>query len=352
MSAKKTSPHPLHRVPLEAWRELYHLAFQIGELKPWELLNELDIMGIQPIGAAEPLYASIMGKMGEFHGIDFYIGNRAIAQYWQMREDDHCPEMNISVLLNIPQFKVSYGSAAETHPEEKKLIRKLGHSPRGALAWPTLQSVRPGYAPWFLIDDEIEQLRGALAKLLELLIYCEREQELPETVTPFGTYQVYVEDPAAPGTWTLQPVRLPSFEVTRFTLDVPGDLMDKLAAIEQNQMELELDLQVFPFLMGEENQRPELPHVLMIVEGRSYFVLCTEVIHTTEGIELLYAEVPEKFLRTLEKHNIRPQTIHFTNPYLLQLLQEPCEILNIELLLTDELPALDDALQNLMEYFG
>ena len=57
---------------LEQWKALYEVTTRIKEMKPWERLWDLDIIGIQNGKEEDTSFFSIMGRGGDCYGIVVY----------------------------------------------------------------------------------------------------------------------------------------------------------------------------------------------------------------------------------------------------------------------------------------
>ncbi|NLB66088.1 MAG: hypothetical protein GX803_06440 [Lentisphaerae bacterium] len=351
MSTNKHRNHPVYCVPAEVWHKLYDLAFQIRKLEPWTFMEEDDIIGIRPAGAPEPYYAHVMGQRGELLAIGFYEGHSALRKFWELHYSLENAEKNIILLMDTPQLQLSFGDAKSVYPAEKQLIRELGFTPRGATAWPAFQSMRPGYVPWFLEPDEADMLSRVLAKHLELLTAA-ADDEWPEFSDLEQAYEVYVQSDSAPDEWTLEIVEPPQQMFTRYDLEVTTSLFEAVQNLPQSPFEVEIALVLAPFPVGPPDERARIPCLFAVVEPEAEFVLGVETLMATEGVEVMYAQIPEVFLDILERNQLRPARVYSDDPRLLGVLETPCEILGIEQILTDELIAATYFLNDLFGRLG
>ena len=52
-------------VSLLVWKNLYAAVSQFGKLKPWEIMDDSELFGIQDPVTGEMGYACVMGTLGE-----------------------------------------------------------------------------------------------------------------------------------------------------------------------------------------------------------------------------------------------------------------------------------------------
>lgn len=70
---------------IEKWKKLYEVTTRIKELKPWELLWDVDIIGIRVGQDPEnTVFYSILGKGGDCYGISIYENYDAFNSFMMM----------------------------------------------------------------------------------------------------------------------------------------------------------------------------------------------------------------------------------------------------------------------------
>lgn len=99
---------------IEEWKRLYEVATRIRELNPWDLLWDMDIIGIR-VGK-EPentVFYSILGKGGECYGIVVYEGYDAFNSFLMLTMQE---QMNLSMeyaMFNQSNFTCYWGNREE-----------------------------------------------------------------------------------------------------------------------------------------------------------------------------------------------------------------------------------------------
>ncbi|NLJ41124.1 MAG: hypothetical protein GX352_05885 [Clostridiales bacterium] len=158
---------------LEQWKELYDIAIEIKELKPWEHLWDMDIITLIMPGH-EPVMCSIMGAEGQFYGIGAYIGYEAISNFFEMASEKSMPQDQMIRYHEDGIIMCYFGSREDLTSKELKLIKDLGLKFRGKNNWIFFHSMKRGYMPYILDHEEIKlaieifkNLRMALRAYIE-----------------------------------------------------------------------------------------------------------------------------------------------------------------------------------------
>lgn len=348
MSTKNTSPHPTAALSMEKWKQLYDAAFRVQKMAPWTWMEEIEILGIQPAGAKEPAFVSVMGEHGEYYAIGVYPSHFALSQFWSLRlavEDLPRPD----ALLETQQLQVAFGRAEDLEPEERKILKELGYSPRGKNAWPYFRSTQPGYLPWFIEPAEADLL---LAAMKQVLYFAPRLKEdptlLPEEIGPDIPILVRLQTGAdSPAAWT-ETYRVFPLEMWWLDLSVPTDAMNAVRALPRNDQCLEVDVALLPFPVGETDDRPKIPYLFMVADRASQLVLGVEMLTVETTIQNVWESIPVHLVKVLERNQIRPARLAVKNRWVKQMLMPLSTQLEIEIERVGELPTIQE-IQNSIE---
>src|SRR5207247_10825665 len=69
-------------------RELFDLAIQIKELKPWRWMDEIDLIGIENPETGKIGSISVMGRLGEHEDIALYLGAEGLYDFIDLHTDE------------------------------------------------------------------------------------------------------------------------------------------------------------------------------------------------------------------------------------------------------------------------
>lgn len=66
---------------LDQWKELYDAALKLKALEPWKYLDSTDLIAIKLQGMEEPVFMSVMGRLGTCYGVSMYEGMDGLADF-------------------------------------------------------------------------------------------------------------------------------------------------------------------------------------------------------------------------------------------------------------------------------
>ena len=244
---------------MDAWARLFETAFRVHAMAPWKWMEETDIFGIQPPGATEPAFVSVMGAIGEHFAVAVYPSVAALRQFWEIQltsRDYQRPDL----ILETPQVQVIFGAAADLHTAEKKIIKALGRAPRGGNAWPRFRGYRPDYMPWFIEPGEDVLLLTALQQLLEFAPMVEQDPTpLSDRIGP--DLPVLVRTPAGsdPTSAWQNDHRSFSAEPVHLRVAIPEEMRDAFRRLSRTDLRVEVDAPIVPARIGGPGEGPSCP---------------------------------------------------------------------------------------------
>jgi hypothetical protein len=88
--------------------------------------------------------------------------------------------------------------------------------------------------------------------------------------------------------------------------------------------------------------------LLLVADLASGRIVGMEMFSTVDGIDSIFARIPETLTGTLKKAKIIPATIAAWHPILLSALEAYCDVYGIEFEEEELLPAADEAVESIM----
>ncbi len=332
-------------------KRLYDLAAELKELAPWRWMEEGDIFGVENPETGEIGFVSLMGALGEHTALAVYLGAEGLYGFLDLDEEELL--IDPFELVEIPQLQVSFEDRDVLEKRDRDEIRKLGLKFRGAGNYPLFRSMGSGFLPWFITADEARVLIYAIEQTLDVAPRVEDDPDIliPEDDTDGETYLIRVaENQNGVHIWRdeMRHIREPEPEVVSFQLC--QETIDLLKGFPQNNnFVFEIDLFPAPAPLLNEENRPVLPKMLMIAESRSRFILGVELIEPAENTSKLLESVAESVTKIWSHHKNRPKEIRAGSDLIYSLFRGSAQKLNIELRQTNDLPAIDEACE---EMFG
>src|SRR5206468_9213039 len=101
--------------------QLFALAIQVKELKPWRWMEETDLIGIENPEMGEIGFISVMGAIGEYEAVALYLGAEGLYGFIDLQQDSD-PDR----LLELAHLQVAFSDRKYLEKEDLNLIRQLG----------------------------------------------------------------------------------------------------------------------------------------------------------------------------------------------------------------------------------
>ncbi len=331
---------------LEESKKLYDLAERVKTLAPWEWMEEVDLFGVQNPETGEIGFVSIMGMAGEHFAVSLYLGPEGLEGFWEMEEGG--PLADPQQILETPQLQASFEDRDELEKEDRETIKKLGLKYRGRKAWPQFRCFRPGFLPWFVTSEEARFLACALEQVLEV---APRVNENPDILFDDDdeTDEVYLvrvpREPEGVLYWEERMIKIAPPQTQPIPLVLEPGLLDQAAKLKLVPLSLEMDFFSVPTPVMEKGKRPFLPYMLMLADSQSGMLLGADLAQPEPTVEAMWGKVPQSFIESCLQNGSIPEQITVRHERLYQLFFPLARTLKFKLNQSDELPALDAALE-------
>ena len=346
---------------LEEWRNLYNVMAEVKKMTPWEYMEESDVFGVQNPETGVIGFVSVMGMLGEHLAIAVYPGAKAIYDFWEFSEEAVFPDANPMRLLEIPQLQASFEDRELIEKEDRAVMKQLKLKFRGRQAWPQFRSYRPGLFPWFLEADEARFLTYALQQLLDvapryaeddLLLFPDIDEDDDDER---DVYLVRTAEQTADGlVWKDEFVAIDEPDSIEFEVKLSSQLIAQMEQANRVGNIVEVDFFMLPSPLQDETvgERPFFPYMLLMVEADSGMIMGFDMMHVETTLEEMWSQVAHKTMGLLAKANIIPHELHVGSYLLADLLEPLEEVLELDIDIPDELPALDEAKMAMMMQFS
>ena len=333
----------------KTWEELYKAAIEFKEIGAWNWMWDSDVFGVKNPVNGEIGYCCVLGGIGEFFALAIYLGTEGLSDYLRVQSGEIDVD-NKDALYLKKCLVASFGDRKFLSKDDLRVIKKLGLLFRGRNAWPLFKSYQPGYHPWYLTEEEATYLILCLKQAKEVAL---RFKEAPKMLNTSKDNHYFVRIPKKEGetlewmdAWLEPPPPLKKMVIMVKEMDE-----SRLKRIEKTasrqEMIWEIDFFHFPACVEEKGGRPYYPLAFLWVDQDSYYILHT-YLTTPKKYRI---EFIEQFLHCLEKVKILPAEILVKKGELFSYLCPFTERLNIKLSLVEELDAIEEARNDMVEYF-
>jgi hypothetical protein len=255
-------------------------------------------------------------------------------------------------ILGMPHLQASFEDREVLTNKDRELIKQLGLRFRGRQAWPMFRSYRPGYLPWYLEPQEVRHLTHALEQAAEVAL---RFKEDPALLEPIDEESYLVRVPRQVDgelVWEDKIVSVPPPEPEGISVVMDPQALEYVKQLPQGEHTLEVDLFVFPIHIQDRGARPYMPHMLLVVESESGFILGSELLEPKQGLAEIWGSVPMQLVQQLANLGTRPREIRVQSFQLFALVQLLAKELGFEVKQAPRLRSLEHARQSLLHRFS
>ena len=337
---------------------LYDLAFAYKKTRLWKKLYDSEIFAVaMPDG--ETAYCSAMGQLGDHIALGIYVGQAGFDSFryimFAAEEDDYSPE----VLLSQDCLQCAFENREYLSDQEVEEVRRYTKSRgimlRGPHAWPQFLRYKPRQYPWPCNREDEARIAEALSAAIALSDMLDGNRKRDLGLAPLYPEEVEeLENRSIPllkrkdGEFVLLRTDLPEPAEERWPTPEPLDpaTAEKIRALKKQGI-FQCEILWLPAPMQEdETQPPAFPAMLLCLDSRQHYILPVEPI-------LNYEEHPERLLSSftdaLMRENWRPAAVKVRNSATRALLEGMCAQCGILLSQEEDLPALEEVREELLE---
>jgi hypothetical protein len=300
---------------LKEWHALYRAAIDFWQIQPWNWVNDADLFGVKNPEDDEIGYCCVVGALGEFLGLVFYLGTEGLESYVKIQKSESPEE---DVLSAGKCLVASFEDRKSLQKQDHDVIKRLGLKFRGAKSWPVFRSYEPGYYPWYLNQPQVRFLTLALQQAAEVSLRMRLNGNLLMN-SEKGQYLIRVaEQSGADLHWKDEWLSPAPLERTKDEALVPDEI--RLQRIKKKGLRpagiWEVDFFQFPAPI-QEGGRPFFPLCLLIVDQDSGFVFGTHL----ESKDRHGPEFLNQMLKVIEETAYLPQEIWVKREEVFQLFE-------------------------------
>lgn len=334
---------------LEEWRRLYQASAAFGQQRPWEWMEETDLLGVQDPETGQVGYASVMGMLGEHFALAVYAGTEGLAGFLDMERNVLSPPERF---LEVPHWQASWEDREVLMPEDREVIKRLGLKFRGRQAWPMFRSFLPGCVPWFLTGEEARFLALALEQALQVALRVGLDPGLLHNPDDEEAYLVRVpQEQGRQLVWKDEWLTPPPLAIEPLPATIDERELARWRDAARLDMIVEAELFPIPAAIREpDEERPRYGYALLVVDAQTGYALGVDVLTPKPCLEALWVRVPGSFLSLLTRLDGLPRQIHVRDERLFDLLEPVATGLSLKLGMRRRLPALDEARESLLDW--
>ena len=334
---------------------MYELALRFKGTKLWQMLYDDEVFAVK-LSDGEIGYCSVLGMLGDHYALTLYVGSEGYQSYRLLLDADYESLTALSMdLLMISQncLQCSFENREMLSDEELDEVRQYaqanGKTVKGRNAYPQFAKYQEGRVPWDIETAEDEQricdaLSAAIALKKILRQYSKEDLRL---------YSLQGDGKKIPmmayenNRWIVKYTQLPepskSYPEPLFTNEVLAARIrrkKKRGIWECGTIRIPEPVQE----EGHEEEAPYYPLGLISVDPKTEMVK-PPILANGEDTAKLMNDFAVQLLNT----DVPPKTISCGDDRCFALLKDFCEKTGIQIERSDELEALDEVLQSLLE---
>jgi hypothetical protein len=319
---------------------LCRLAAEISALEPWRYMDEMQTVAVVHRKGREPDFVSVLGMLGEFRAIHVYPG---FAGYWWMKQVvESSDSWRLRLMLTeCEALQAAFPGPGEITDLDMDLLRGCRY-PAAQRAF-HFRSVRRGYLPWYLCEEEGKRLAACLEAFVRVLssqVLDDPDKwwpDEPDKMPLVGKFE---------GQWRVGQVRVPPAGDEERQLWLSEERLAGLRPLKRQGVVC-LGDHLMRGAAGLENERPMVLQVMAVVDARSGFAFEPGLRRPGEPLAAVAAEA---LARASETRGAVPERVLVAEPYYAEQLQPLARAAGFEIQLKRRLPALD-ALFSSLERF-
>ena len=325
---------------------LYELASKLFSLRPWQFLDENQLIAVRDSGNGEFCYCSVMGALGEVYAMHGYIGSQGLRAFRRIEAEELTePGEYFAIMRSV---YVEFVPRSELEKQDRELLEMLGHPTGRNVAAPIFRTIRPGFQPWFVTAAEAD----TLAECLRAVIAVASAVASQKKVRFWDKADTYPIVTRVEGTEARDKIDLLEFRLPPAPAIPPLSLDEKsLEALRghdhavQGTMELDYIFSGVP--IGKKNERKACASIALAVDADSGVVYAPQITDASVARADVLARV---FVKAVQSSRRLPQEVHVRSQELKDSLAPLMQSFGIKVHVAKQLPATDLARAHLLDF--
>jgi hypothetical protein len=329
---------------------LFAAATELIAMKPWEFLEDQNLVLLKSPLSNETCHCSIMGALGEVFSLHAYVGGESYRYFRKMAAGE--PISIGEFYGSLRGVYVEFVGLSELTPPDRELARTFGHPLKRGLKAPIFRALRPGYHPWYPTENEGIVLAECIGGVLA---FCERlrKSEVHDYWKEDGVYPFMVPVQVEPERkqFDIEMVRIPEpVAATPQPTNLDEDRIRKI--LERNyrhQGAFEVDHFYAAGMVGKRDERKACIRIGLAADVSSGFVFPPELAMPERATADIIVTV---VLNAIDTARCLPREVRVNQPHFRMFLEPLASELGLAVRTVKRLPALQQAKEELLAMMG
>lgn len=314
---------------------------RFSALKPWTLVVEENLIFVKDPEYPEPHTCTVIGASGQAFGLLVFPGPEGFS-FLHRLQNNHEVNSPGRYLENNRSLAAQLGEKTDLDAADRSLLKAFQISPISGPA-PYFRSLRPGYLPWVVNEDEGRTLAyclEAVASLIEDL-----SPASAEALWSLENHYPIVEESAIR---MVEKIPEPD-PLSKAVLVDASRINPILARNSKRSGTAQLDFVIVPIPIGATNERKMSMRMAVACDADSGFAYAPQPVqpNVTEGDALVTA-----FFDVIKSSKKIPREVQVRSESQKIMLSAVAAALGTELTVKPELEALDHMLDALLQHFA
>jgi hypothetical protein len=329
---------------------LFRLATGLISIKPWQFLNDQDLVLLKSPLSNETCYCSIMGALGEVFSLHVYVGEES---YRYFRKIAAGTSISIGEFYgSLRGVYVEFVGLSQVTPPDRELAQTFGHPLKRGLKAPIFRALRPGYHPWYTTENEGVVLAECIEAVLAL---CEgiSKGDAPDYWKDAGTYPSMVSSKIGGDD--------KRYDVEMVKVAEPPAATAEPALLDQNRIRqirdrkypvrgaFEADHFYSGAMIGKRDERKACVRLGLVADANSGLVFPPELGLPERATSDIIATA---LLKAIDTAQCLPREIHVNQQQFKAFLEPLARELGITVRTVKRLPALQEPKEQLLTMMG
>lgn len=331
---------------IPAMKRLYELASSLYGLCPWRVLDESQLILVRDSVSGELCYCSVMGMLGEVYSVHAYIGTESLRLFRRMQAEEITDAGEFFATQH--SVSVEFVPKAELERPDRELLAALGHPQGRGLASPIFRTIRPGFHPWFVTEEEARTLAECIRAVI-VVSAAVSSQKSAKFWDLAGTYPMVSRMEGAE----------PRYQVDLVKAVLPAEPPTMPVRLEEETLRplrsqdytvrgvMELDHMLTGIPIGKKGERSACAAIALAVDAESGMVLAPDLNDSSVAAGDALARV---FLNAVQASHTLPKEVRVRSQSLKDCLTPLMESFGVAVRVTGRLPAADEARSSLLGY--
>ena len=326
---------------------LYGLASELYGLHPWRLIDESQLILVRDSASGELCYCSVMGMLGEVYSIHAYIGTESLRLFRKMEAEEITDAGEF--FASQHSVYVEFVPKAELERQDRELLAALGHPQGRGVASPIFRTIRPGFHPWFVTEEEARTLAECIRAVI-VVCAAVASQKSVKFWELADTYPMVSRVEGAEPRYQVDLVKSilptePPIPTARLEEEILRPLRSQDYAVRGV---MELDHILSGAAIGKKGERRACASIALAVDADSGMVLAPEATDSSVAAGDALARV---FLKAIQTSRTLPKEVRVRSPRLKDCLAPLMESFGVAVRVANRLPAADEARSHLLSFF-